>query len=487
MHMEIHGQRLLIVETITWKPHIETAIEIALRAQECGQEVHYLNLRPGLPIIEDVLPIHKIIDLPKQRASRARTLLAQKNILLPNAPIHPAMRRLRVNQAKELLEKCTTLKDVCLLSVDSFPDIGWGAVSSAISMLRDPLISPVTHRTLLIKLIAASMLVFDKTVESIESIRPDAVLLFNGRFATTRAVQRAAEKCGLPWHAHERGCDKDHYWIASKEIHNPDFFQECIKDFWSTSSALDQAGHDFFKHRRDRIERDWHSYTTEQVSGRVPEELLDGKQWVVYYSSSEDEYAALGDTYVNPFFPTQNDAIRALHTVVSSIPGYGLCIRVHPHVARKSIKEQQYWRNLQLPGTLLIGADEDIDSYALLQQAHVVCSYGSTIGVEATYWNKPSMLFGRSIYDSLDVCFRPTNQNEIARFLKSPTVFPTQGALMYGAFIERFGTPYRYYQAANLHRGKILGVDLDDSIQVRLLRKLAELARIRHYQNASIR
>ncbi|HSI22794.1 MAG TPA: hypothetical protein VK959_07210 [Methylophilaceae bacterium] len=485
--MEIQGQRLLIVETITWKPHIETAIEIALRAQECGQEVHYLNLRKGLPVIEDVLPIHKIINLPKQRVSRARALLAQKNILLLNAPISPAERRLRVNQAEKLLENCTTLKDVCQLSVDGFPDIGWGAISSAISMLRDPLISPVTHRALLIKLMATSMLVFDKTVESIKITRPDAILLFNGRFATTRAVQRAAQKCGIPWHAHERGCDKDHYWIASKQIHNPDFFQEYIKDFWDNSPALSQAGDDFFKNRRNRIERDWHSYTTEQVSGRVPEELLDGRQWVVYYSSSEDEYAALGDTYVNSFFPTQNDAIRALHAVVNSIPGYGLCIRVHPHVARKSIKEQQYWKTLHLPGALLIGADEDIDSYALLQRAHVVGSYGSTIGIEATYWNKPSLLFGRSIYDSLDVCFRPTNQNEIAGFLKNPTVYPKEGALMYGAFIERFGTPYQYYQAESLHRGKILGVDLDDSIPVRLLRKLAQLAHIRRYQNASIR
>mgnify|MGYP001121103413 CR=1 FL=1 len=36
---------LLVLETITWKPHIETAMEIALRARDEGRQVLFCNLR----------------------------------------------------------------------------------------------------------------------------------------------------------------------------------------------------------------------------------------------------------------------------------------------------------------------------------------------------------------------------------------------------------------------------------------------------------
>ena len=68
---------LLIIETITWKPHIETAIEIALNSRESGQDVVYCNLRSGLPICEDHSVSHTIFDLPETRIRRAGNLLQQ--------------------------------------------------------------------------------------------------------------------------------------------------------------------------------------------------------------------------------------------------------------------------------------------------------------------------------------------------------------------------------------------------------------------------
>jgi len=482
--MEIPGKRLLVVETITWKPHIETAMEIALRARENGQEVQYLNIRQGLPVVEDQLPVHVIYDLPRKRIDRARMLLTGHGIGVADGGISADNRRRRSVQAARMLAGCNTLEDVTRLSLEEFPDIGWGVASSAISMLRDPYVTPPRHHRLLVNLLEASLLVFDKTKEAIRDHQPDAVVLFNGRFATTRAVQRAADSCGARWLAHERGCDKDHYWLAAGQIHDPDYIQKCIKAAWSPDQQ--QAGHNFYRHQRDRLERGWHSYTSSQTSGKLPAQLLDGRRWVIYFSSSEDEYAAIGDKYFNPHFITQRNAIRALEETVNAMPSYALCVRVHPHIAKKSATEKKYWRSLELPGHLVIGPEEDIDSYALLEQAHAVCTYGSTIGVEATYWGKPSMLLGRAIYDALNVCCRPSSREEIRAFLENPTIFPIEGALMYGAFSESFGIPYQYYQAENLHRGRILGLDLDDGPDTRILRCLAKLFRIRRFQNAAV-
>jgi CDP-glycerol glycerophosphotransferase (TagB/SpsB family) len=151
------------------------------------------------------------------------------------------------------------------------------------------------------------------------------------------------------------------------------------------------------------------------------------------------------------------------------------CVRIHPHVAKKSRADRAQWTNLDLPGVLVIGPDDATDSYALIDRSRIVCTYGSTVGIEATYWNRPSLLFSASYFDQLGVCEIATSAEQIREFLRNPVVFPRDRTLPYGAFWTMLGEPYRYYQANGLHRGSICGVYLDDSLAVRLARKLLRL------------
>ena len=102
----------------------------------------------------------------------------------------------------------------------------------------------------------------------------------------------------------------------------------------------------------------------------------------------------------------------------------------------------------------------------------MVCTYGSTVGIEATYWGRPSLLFGPSYYDRLGVAQMAGDAAQIRAFLREPVVFPQERTLPYGAFWETLGEPYRYYRAETLHRGSICGVYLDDSAPIRAARKL---------------
>ena len=466
------GGRVLVVDTISWRPHLETALEIALAARDRGATVRYLNLRALLPLVEDGSWLPRAVDLNTLRIGRATRLLQEAGIEIAGPGATRADRARAVASAQGLLKACADTGALRNLKHGDFGDIGWGVLSSVVEVTRNPFASLQAHARLFEGFLASALLVYDAARRAIREFAPDTVVLFNGRYASTRAIYAAARAEGVRPVMHERGCDKDHYWLASEPIHDPDYIQRCIREFWRPELSAD--GDEFFKGRRARVERSWHSYTKGQDEGRIPPAMQDASRWVVFFGSTDDEYVAIGDKYVNRAFPAQIDAIRAVERAVQELPGHRLCVRVHPNVASKSEEQIAFWKNLSIPRGLVVGPDEDFDSYAILERAHVACSYVTTVGIEATYWGRPSLLTGRSIYDRLGVTFNAQGIDDIRAFLAQPRAYPKDGALMYGAFFARFGTRHRYYQADDLFRGRVLGTDLD-SVGVRALRATAQL------------
>lgn len=466
---------LLVFETITWKPHVETAVEIALRELDAGREVVYCNLREGLPTCEDGAAVHMLLDLPRTRQRRARQILVEHGVscLSPGydkRQVHKAMA-----DAQSLIRDCANVDQFKKLSYKEYFDIGWAALSSAVSIRRNSSVSPTSDRRLLTRYLAASILVYEKSLEVISKEHPSEVLVFNGRFATTRASLRAAEALNVPWKIHERGADKDHFWIADFMPHDVDRVQQLIVSQWTADRS--DAGHRFFRARRARIERDWHSHTRLQHIGRLPEPMQDGGDWVTFFTSSDDEMFAIGDRFESDRFPSQLEAIKKLAAAVAATPSLRLCVRVHPHVRLKSKSDRLKWSLLDIPGALMVAADDTTDSYALIDRSKAVCTYGSTVGVEATYWGRPSLLFSRAFYDQLGVVTLAMDDEQIRAFLRAPVALPPERTLPYGAFWELLGDSFRYYRADSLHGGTICGVNLDSQPIIQAARKVVSMFR----------
>ena len=460
-------RRVLVIDTISWRPHLETSMEIALVARERGAGVRYLNLRRLLPATEDASWLPRAIDLNTLRIGRAKRLLRAAGIeVLEPAPTRAELAQVG-STARQLLAGCADNAALTKLQHDGFAELGWGVLSSVVEATRNPFASVQTHPEVVHRYLTSALLTYRLARDAIRQFAPDAVVLFNGRYASTRAVLAAAGVEGARGLIHDRGCDRNHYWLATEPIHDPDYVQRCIRKSWRPELA--SAGNQWFQERRARVEKAWISYTKRQVEAKIPPAMHGTDRWVVFFSSSEDELVAVGDKYVNAAFPMQIDAVRAVAAAVRRLPGYRLCLRMHPNIASKSPEQVAFWRNLRIPGATIVGPEEDFDSYAMLDHAHVACSYGSTMGIEATYWTRPSLLLNRSLYDRLDATFNAQSSGEIEQFLAKPRVFPQLGALMFGAFYAGYGIRHRYYQARDLFRGRILGADLDSSA-VRLLR-----------------
>ena len=68
--------------------------------------------------------------------------------------------------------------------------------------------------------------------------------------------------------------------------------------------------------------------------------------------------------------------------------------------------------------TVIPGADS-ISTYDLMDAAEKVVVFGSTMGLEAAYWNKPVILLAGANYYYSDLCYVPKSEEELSDLLES--------------------------------------------------------------------
>ena len=147
-----------------------------------------------------------------------------------------------------------------------------------------------------------------------------------------------------------------------------------------------------------------------------------------------------------------------------------LVIRVHPHLRHKAESYRRFWEQLPVPhNCTIIPADSPVSSYGLIDASDLVVTYGSTVGIEATYYAKPSLLLGSAEYDNLDVCNRAFTAESIVEFISKPSdwvVHDQVGVHMYGFYQNMHGVPFEYYKAEGFFSGTFKGVNLFAAAQL---------------------
>jgi hypothetical protein len=130
-----------------------------------------------------------------------------------------------------------------------------------------------------------------------------------------------------------------------------------------------------------------------------------------------------------------------------------------------------YFSNLTI-----IESDSNIDSYALLEKCDKVITMGSTIGVEALYWGKPSILIGRSYFESIKGIKIPSTHKEVIALIKSKIISSDRNeALKFGYWSNTFGEKFNYYEPTNLVEGRFNGIEIKPSFYITLKVRLLSL------------
>jgi hypothetical protein len=191
---------------------------------------------------------------------------------------------------------------------------------------------------------------------------------------------------------------------------------------------------------------------------------------IVIYNSSEDEFAAIGDEWKNPIFVDQHDEIASIVHSMRGNKRVHIYLRVHPNLKNVKYKQLDKIYSLHAPNFTIIPPESPISSYALLEKASKVVTFGSTVGVEATYCGIPSILAGQSYYRNLDCTYNPNSHEELIEMLLADLPpKEKEGALKYGYFFNTFGIPFRHFKPDGLFSGNFKGTVLKENPLSRMI------------------
>ncbi len=303
----------------------------------------------------------------------------------------------------------------------------------------------------------------------------ERVYIYNGRWSMMRSAVRACEALGVPYYTHERGSDFKKFALNQNTLpHDKDYYRKRVQATWETARAAPETialAEAFFHDRRRHVEKKWFCHTKLQESGRVPADWQRTAQRIVFFTSSEFEFAAIGDGVTGRIYPGQMQATKRIsRLLVAAAPDRHLWIRVHPNDKTSGGD----WKEAVagLGNVTLIQPEATTDSNALLDGADRVLTFGSTMGIEATFWGKPAICADYSFYDGLDAQYEPATEQELLHLLTCRDLppKPRAHALAYGYYINTYGETFRHfttdqisdYEFKSPFRGRCLKPDHHD-------------------------
>jgi hypothetical protein len=464
----------LIIESIPECVHLATAGEIAISESALGKNVGFAFIHSNNPdgklIPRDQL--HNIsIKLrgisKKNLVTKIEKELSKFDVKIIDTKKESLSKPILQDIQAFVQESPGNLEDLRKYSYKG-ANLGLGIVSSLISKTKNYSCNPKNYPELVNSYLESSAFVFEITNLIINNYKPKKIISFNGRFACAKAIFESASILEVPVQYHERGATVDKYEIFDKQPHNLPYIRNKTRLFWETSTlSLEDkvsTAKKYFESRRQGDGIGWISFVDSQTKGLVPSSTENRK--IVYFSSSDDEYAAVEKKYLDSLrsllFKDQRQAIEALIDWVSNQEKTNLIIRVHPHLMKKSPEDRKWWTSLNGNNVSLIPPESSIDSYALIDWSDLVVTYRSTTGIEATYWGKPSISVGPAHYSGFGCVYEPESIQDLFHLLGKPDLqqLNQETCFIYGFYRMSFGIPYRYYKPENLFRGKFLNKDL---------------------------
>jgi len=326
--------------------------------------------------------------------------------------------------------------------------IGYGAFSSYVSLTRNlyPKIDDEFRNYFNLYLKAECILV-EILGNVLRKANPDVVSIYNGRHFETRPVFDLAMSLGYTVRCYEnvRFSKKNvsYYYYENNLPHNIKSIGKTVQNTWENANLTEDKktaiGNSFFINRRtaqfagDRI------YTKDQKQGVLPDGFDGSKRNIAIFPSSEDEFASIDNEYDdNNIFTSQYQGVMEILEHFKNDKDFHFYMRIHPNLKRVKYK---YHKSLVDLGSLyenltIIGANEEICSYSLLDNSEKALVFGTTMGIEACFWRKPVILLRNAFFNDVNVSYRPQNKEEVFTLISEKDLSPKDktDALKYGFY-----------------------------------------------------
>lgn len=345
---------------------------------------------------------------------------------------------------EEFTRQLNQISNISMLPSLQFDSIKPGAAiaNEIITYSKNNDMDLFKNHKLVIFLLRSYLEVYSHTLIAIKVNRISRVHIYNGRFLHERASWDAAKKLCREILIFETTHDR--YQQRAEGFHNRVNNQKVMKELWENSTLeISQKINEssvWFKDMRSNVN---------PFMIRYPKKFISDKKYFVYFSNSDDEVVGFWDEWTEPL-GNQFEVVSKLIDIFSNQNTYKLVIRLHPNLLNKPSAVINKWQSLKTNhNSVLIKSGEKISAYNLIDNCVGVINFGSTIGIEAAYYEKPVLVLADCKYDELNIADKLFNWTEIESWIKNAEFSPSElisqrkmNSYIFGFYFRACGTQF---------------------------------------------
>lgn len=347
-------------------------------------------------------------------------------------------------------------------------DVGMAVASSVISRRRDANLNVKENFDIMLPLMNNAASLYDFFITQLQIEKPERVYIFNGRFDYDRALLRACEKLKIDYYIFDGAGPLEKFMlIKNAMIHDIQNFKTRALEYWDNSQLSDDEkrniGVEFYEERRYGSNTSRLYFVKDQDPTLLPLSWDDKYVNIPVYLSSEDEFVAIGDQWKMVAYENQIDGLTKIASAIKqSRKNIRLYIRIHPNTYNTSPEFVAKIMDIQNDNIEVIPPNSPVSSYRLLMESQKIITFGSTMGIEATFWKKPSINLGNSLYMNLGVTYNCKSHEEAISYIfdEGLKAIESDNVYKYGFYNRHFGEFYKYYQPINNSNGNYMGKNL---------------------------
>lgn len=411
----------LVIFANQWWPHVDTGCQVAMSRLREGRSVALVDLTEILDVgFGQMWP---------PRASRhglAPTTRRMFNFLTETFPgrveiLSPDLSfgRTVSDQVVQILNSATTIQDIQRIEVEG-QNLGYSLLSTVYSDAGRTDLS-IRRVARMVERVLLQCVAVHRWVSGLLGTGEFAeVVVFNGRFALERSVLLAASRNGVDVTYHEALAD-GRYTALPGSVHSQEVFQTEVERAWSTADPdtrvelADAWFRDRFSLRSADVKR-WSRTWDIEDDALDSRKLVGDRPLLAVFPSSDDEFASISRDYDLPNGMSQLDRISRAVCVAKDL-GMNVVVRLHPNFSNKSKMMTREWMSISDEGVEVIPPSAPTNSYSLIRQSDIVATCGSTVGVEAAFLEKPTVLLAPSLYSRLGISVTAYDDTTLARIL----------------------------------------------------------------------
>lgn len=309
-------------------------------------------------------------------------------------------------------------------------EIGYAAFSSFVSLTRNVMPSyNKALKTYLNEVLRREVLLTDALDSYFDIINPELIIFHNGRMPNCKPPYCLAKEKGISFIATERIPS-----IGKSIMDN--FFNDVPHSYPAIHAKTEKmwklAGEEKYEIGKAFYDNRYHSkpagdkiYTKDQKLGMLPDGFDTSKRNIVIFNSSEDEYFSISKKFdESVLFPNQYIALKTIFERYKDTKGVHFYLRIHPNLAQVPFKSHTMLYDLKYDNVTIIPPASPISSYTLMENAEKVLVFGSTIGLESSYWGKTVIVMTMCYYSGYDVAYEPQNVTELFELIENKNLKP---------------------------------------------------------------